>query len=134
MINENKTSILNKKLLNEIEYDLKQLNTEKDMKQPFTPSIKEFNLFSQRENKKNVLVKSCNNFLKYKSFIHFEPPKYITNYIISTSLPKINENEKSDIETKNTHENDEIQPIDLEVLYNVMLNEVKIYFYFKFRI
>jgi hypothetical protein len=38
------------------------------------------------------------------------------------------ENEKTDIETKNTHENDEIQPIDLEVLYNVMINEVKYIF------
>ena len=132
MINENKTSILNKKLLNEIEYDLKQSNTEKDMKQPFTPSIKEFNLFSSRENKKNDLFKSSISFIKHSSFIHFEPPKYITNYIISTSLPKINENEKTDIETKNTHEIDEIQPIDLEVLYNVMINEVKYIFFLFF--
>jgi hypothetical protein len=66
--------------------------------------------------------------MKHRSFIHFEPPKFIKNYINSSSLPKINENEKTDIETKNTHENDEIQPIDLEVLYNVMINEVKYIF------
>ena len=128
MINGNKTALLNKKLLNEIEYDLMKLKTEKDMKQPFIPSIKDFNLFSPRENKKNVLLKSSNNFMKHRSFIHFEPPKFIKNYINSSSLPKINENEKTDIETKNTHENDEIQPIDLEILYNVMINEVKYIF------
>jgi hypothetical protein len=132
MINGNKTSFLNKKLLNEIEYDLKKSNTEKDMKQPFTPSIKEYNLFSSRENKKNDLFKSSISFIKHSSFIHFEPPKDIKNYVNSTSLPKINENEKTDIETKNTHEIDEIQPIDLEVLYNVMINEVKYIFFLFF--
>jgi hypothetical protein len=39
--------------------------------------------------------------------------------------PKINENEKSDIETKSSPEKSiEVKYIDLNVLYNKMLNEV----------
>lgn len=110
----------------EIEFDLKKLKTEKYIQQPFIPNKKInlsntngntiFNSFSYNQN----FVKS-----KVKSFISFQPSKKFGKYFSSISYPKINENEKSDIETSNTPEKTiEAKEIDLKELYNEMINEV----------
>ena len=112
--------------INDIEFDLKKIKTEKYIQQPFIPNNKInlsntngntiFNSFSYNQN----FVKS-----KVKSFISFKTSKKIGKYFSSISYPKINENEKSDIETKSSPEKSiEVKYIDLNVLYNKMLNEV----------
>ena len=112
--------------INDIEFDFKKIKTEKYIQQPFIPNKKInlsntngntiFNSFSYNQN----FVKS-----KVKSFISFQPSKKFGKYFSSISYPKINENEKSDIETKSSPEKSiEVKYIDLNVLYNKMLNEV----------
>ncbi len=110
----------------EIEFDLKKLKTEKYIQQPFIPSNK-INLSNTNGNNifNSFYYNQNYNKSKLKSFISFQPSKKFGKYFSSISYPKINENEKSDIETKSSPEKSiEVKNIDLNVLYNKILNEV----------
>ena len=97
--------------INDIEFDLKKIKTEKYIQQPFIPN-------------KKINLSNTNGNTIFNSFSYNHSKKF-GKYFSSISYPKINENEKSDIETKSSPEKSiEVKYIDLNVLYNKMLNEV----------
>jgi hypothetical protein len=127
MLEGNKISNLTASQINEIELDLRNSKTEKDIQQPFFPynnfkisnNIQGNNIFS------SILISQKKNTSKRKSFNTFLPSKKFQKSFFKLLYPKINENEKSDIETSNTPEKTiEAKEIDLKELYNEMINEV----------
>jgi hypothetical protein len=127
MLEGNKISNLTASQINEIELDLRNTKTEKDIQQPFFPynnfkisnNIQGNNIFS------SILISQKKNTSKRKSFNTFLPSKKFQKSFLKLLYPKINENEKSDIETSNTPEKTiEAKEIDLKELYNEMINEV----------
>ena len=127
MLEGNKISNLTASQINEIEIDLRNSKTEKDIQQPFFPynnfkisnNIQGNNIFS------SILISQKKNTSKRKSFNTFLPSKKFQKSFFKLLYPKINENEKSDIETSNTPEKTiEAKEIDLKELYNEMINEV----------
>ena len=127
MLEGNKISNLTASQINEIELDLRNSKTEKDIQQPFFPNnnfkfsnnIQGNNIFS------SILISQKKNTSKRKSFNTFQPSKQFQKSFLKLLYPKINENEKSDIETSNTPEKTiEAKEIDLKELYNEMINEV----------
>ena len=127
MLQGKKISNLTASQINEIEIDLRNSKTEKDIQQPFFPynnfkisnNIQGNNIFS------SILISQKKNTSKRKSFNTFQPSKQFQKSFLKLLYPKINENEKSDIETSNTPEKTiEAKEIDLKELYNEMINEV----------
>ncbi len=127
MLQGKKISNLTASQINQIEVDLRNSKTEKDIQQPFFPNnnlifsnnIQGNNIFS------SILVSQKKNISKRKSFNTFQPSKKFQKSLMKLLYPKINENEKSDIETSNTPEKTiEAKEIDLKELYNEMINEV----------
>jgi hypothetical protein len=127
MLEGNKISNLTASQINEIELDLRNSKTEKDIQQPFFPynnfkisnNIQGNNIFS------SIIISQKKNTSKRKSFNTFLPSKKFQKSFLKLLYPKINENEKSDIETSNTPEKTiEAKEIDLKELYNEMINEV----------
>ena len=127
MLQGKKITNLTASQINEIEIDLRNSKTEKDIQQPFFPNknfkfsnnIQGNNIFS------SILISQKKNTSKRKSFNTFQPSKQFQKSFLKLLYPKINENEKSDIETSNTPEKTiEAKEIDLKELYNEMINEV----------
>ena len=127
MLEGNKISNLTASQINEIELDLRNTKTEKDIQQPFFPynSFKISNNIQGNNIFSSILISQKKNTSKRKSFNTFLPSKKFQKSFLKLLYPKINENEKSDIETSNTPEKTiEAKEIDLKELYNEMINEV----------